>query len=61
MPKRHAIGCTEFRGRWIVRPVHCPNTEQTFLSGGSIVHRFPLFHSSYETREIVMNASRVRT
>jgi hypothetical protein len=27
----------------------------------SIVYRFPLFHSSYEMRGIVMNASRVRT
>jgi hypothetical protein len=40
---------------------HCLNAERTFLSADSIVHRFPVFHSSYEMRGIVMNASRVRT
>jgi len=42
-------------------PKHCLNAEQPSLSAGSIVYRFPLFHSSYEMRGIVMNASRVRT
>jgi hypothetical protein len=40
-------------------PKHCLNAEQPSLSAGSIVYRFPLFHSSYEMRGIVMNASRV--
>jgi hypothetical protein len=43
------------------QPKHCLNAEQPSLSAGSIVYRFPLFHSSYEMRGIVMNASRVRT
>jgi hypothetical protein len=41
------------------QPKHSLNAEQPSLSAGSIVYRFPLFHSSYGMRGIVMNASRV--
>ena len=48
------------KSRHFPQPKHSLNAEPTLLSAGSIDYRFPLFHSSYEMRVIVMNASRVR-